>query len=90
METLIVEGDLDMDENTQKKLDDLTEIVNKLVTRVEVMSNNLAGLDKAVCEIKATFVTLIEFKPVKTVVFTIVSVAGLAVIGAVLRWVIIR
>lgn len=88
MEAMV--GNIDMDENTQRKLDELTEVVNKLVTQVELMAERIARLNEAVCEIKKTFVTLIEFKPVKTVVFTIVSIAGLAVIGAVLRWVVIK
>jgi len=90
MDVLAIRENLDMDEHTQNKLDVLTETVNKLVTKVEVMSANIASLDKVICEIKATFVTAIEFKPIKTVVYTIVSIAGIAVIGAVLKWVVIK
>lgn len=90
MSVRYIEENLDMDPETQRKLDDLTDMVNKLVIRVEVMSSNISSLDKAICEIKASFVTLIEFKPVRTIVFALVGSAGFAVLAAILSWVVLK
>ena len=90
METIAIGGNLDMDENTQQKLDALATKINEIAEEFSGMKSTISYIEKTVGEIKACYVTIVEFKPIRTVVYTIVSLAGVSIIAAFFRWVVIK
>lgn len=90
MGAITIEESLDMDPETQRKLDDIVSCINDLKLDMGIVKSQQANMGNAIAEIKDCYVTLLEFKPVQKVVFTIVGCAGLAVIGAMVKLVIIK
>lgn len=83
-------GDLDMEETTQRKLDDLTDNVSRLVTRFEVITAQMNSLEKTVAKIETCYVTLLEFRPVQKIVYGMVIITCVAVIGAMIKLVVMK
>ncbi len=90
MGIMTIEESIDMEPETQHKLDSIAEKVNDLALAVERIAGKMTTVEDSIKEIKACYVTMIEFRPVQKVVYTMVGCASLAVIVAVVKLVIIK
>ena len=88
METII--EDLDMDEHTQELLSELKDRINALAVKTENMSARLGYVEEAIKEIRTCFVTSKEFWPVRAIAYFLVGTMGLAVVGAIVKLVILK